>query len=90
MVHIAVETTSPKFIQALHSILGKVDKGETFYEEQEEMIKVAIKNTKILKHMFTRNKPSEYNQFRFFMEGTRNNPVRFPNGMIYEGVSDQP
>lgn len=39
--------------------------------------------------MWSRSKNEDYNNFRTFIMGTKNQPM-FPNGVIYEGVSDEP
>mmetsp|Transcript_37877 Transcript_37877/g.33893 ORF Transcript_37877/g.33893 Transcript_37877/m.33893 type:complete len:224 (-) Transcript_37877:247-918(-) len=39
--------------------------------------------------MWVRSKPEDYNHFRTFILGIKNQPM-FPNGVIYEGVSDEP
>jgi indoleamine 2,3-dioxygenase len=39
--------------------------------------------------MWARSDPADYNNFRTFLMGIRNQPM-FPNGVIYEGVSNEP
>ncbi|KAF9108158.1 hypothetical protein BGX27_008453 [Mortierella sp. AM989] len=39
--------------------------------------------------MWERSLPADYLKFRTFIMGTKNQPM-FPNGVIYEGVSDEP
>ncbi|RUS20334.1 hypothetical protein BC937DRAFT_95472 [Endogone sp. FLAS-F59071] len=42
-----------------------------------------------MEFMWSRSEPGDYQKFRTFIMGTKNQPM-FPNGVIYEGVSDQP
>jgi indoleamine 2,3-dioxygenase len=39
--------------------------------------------------MWSRSEPADYMKFRTFIMGTKNQPM-FPNGVIYEGVSEEP
>ncbi|CAO3681297.1 unnamed protein product [Umbelopsis vinacea] len=39
--------------------------------------------------MWSRSEPGDYMKFRTFIMGTKNQPM-FPNGVVYEGVSDEP
>ncbi|CAO3686796.1 unnamed protein product [Umbelopsis ramanniana] len=39
--------------------------------------------------MWSRSEPGDYMKFRTFIMGTKNQPM-FPNGVVYEGVSDTP
>lgn len=44
---------------------------------------------KEMEMMWSRSMPEDYIKFRTFIMGTKNQPM-FPDGVIYEGVSDQP
>ena len=39
--------------------------------------------------MWKESLPEDYDNFRTFIMGTKNQPM-FPKGVIYEGVSDEP
>lgn len=43
----------------------------------------------VMGSMWTRSLSEDYLQFRTFIMGTKNQPM-FPNGVIYEGVSEEP
>mmetsp|Transcript_4964 Transcript_4964/g.3577 ORF Transcript_4964/g.3577 Transcript_4964/m.3577 type:complete len:106 (+) Transcript_4964:767-1084(+) len=51
---------------------------------------MSLEANSIIKEMFNLNKPSEFSNFRFFLVGIKDNKVRFPKGLIYEGVSTEP
>jgi indoleamine 2,3-dioxygenase len=42
-----------------------------------------------MKEMFYRSEVDNFHKFRTFMSGCKNNTI-FPNGVIFEGVSDEP
>lgn len=44
---------------------------------------------KVMHTMWEESVPSDYNYFRTFIMGTKNQPM-FPKGVVYEGVSDEP
>jgi indoleamine 2,3-dioxygenase len=52
--------------------------GEHIYEIAAEM-----------KEMYHRNEVDHFHKFRTFMSGCKNNVI-FPNGVIYEGVNNEP
>ncbi|CEO98042.1 hypothetical protein PBRA_006156 [Plasmodiophora brassicae] len=43
----------------------------------------------VMESMWNRSRPSDYDQFRTFIMGTKNQPM-FPHGVVYEGVSEEP
>ena len=43
----------------------------------------------VMETMWVHSKPEDYNDFRTFIMGTKNQPM-FPNGVVYEGVSTEP
>jgi indoleamine 2,3-dioxygenase len=53
------------------------------------MLKVLKIINKKMDTMWDHSQPVDYNSFRTFIMGTKNQPM-FPNGVIYEGVSSEP
>ena len=40
--------------------------------------------------MWDHSKPEDYDNFRTYIMGIKNQEEMFPNGVIYEGVSEKP
>lgn len=51
----------------------------------------SIRNSKLTRHlaMWKKSKPNGYTSFRTFIFGITSQSM-FPNGVIYEGVSEEP
>lgn len=57
--------------------------------EMKHLVEVMKTIQKEMHTMWTESKPEDYDNFRTFIMGTKNQPM-FPNGVIYEGVSRLP
>ncbi|KAK0662746.1 Indoleamine 2 [Lasiodiplodia hormozganensis] len=91
LVHIAMVKHSGALVsgavEALNGALGK-DR-EAFNAGMADLVKAMDQINKVMNTMWTKSKPSGYTSFRTFIFGITSQSM-FPNGVIYEGVSDEP
>lgn len=64
------------------------DNRKEFEQELRGLLSVMSTINRVMDTMWTRSLSSDYLLFRTFIMGTKNQPM-FPNGVIYEGVSDK-
>ena len=50
---------------------------------------MCFEGTNMMTDMWEKSKPNDYNSFRTFIFGITKQSM-FPNGVVYEGVSEQP
>lgn len=91
LVHVAMVAKTPKLVKATFSVLQAVQERnrEDFDASMEEFGSVLQDINAVMEEMWARSKPADYQKFRTFIMGVKNQPM-FPNGVIYEGVSPHP
>ena len=62
---------------------------EAFDAGMQTVLAALRKVNAVMERMWTKSKPGEYTQFRTFIFGITSQSM-FPDGVIYEGVSEQP
>ena len=62
---------------------------EAFDAGMQSILAALQKVNAVMERMWAKSKPGEYTQFRTFIFGITSQSM-FPDGVIYEGVSDQP
>ncbi|KAG0232336.1 hypothetical protein BGX31_005182 [Mortierella sp. GBA43] len=62
---------------------------QVFNDSLSKVVSTYEKINMEMETMWERSLPADYLKFRTFIMGTKNQPM-FPNGVIYEGVSDEP
>ncbi|EJD42500.1 IDO-domain-containing protein [Auricularia subglabra TFB-10046 SS5] len=91
LVHIAMVKNSGDLVtdavNALNGVLGK-DR-DAFNAGMAELVSALDKINKVMNTMWQKSKPHGYTSFRTFIFGITNQSM-FPNGVVYEGVSDEP
>ncbi|CAO1637984.1 unnamed protein product [Parajaminaea phylloscopi] len=93
-VHITMVAFSGQAVSAAEDVLtATVHRDIRGLENAlERLLNTYRKINTVMETMWARSKPSDYLSFRTFIFGTapkKGNPM-FPNGVIYEGVSDEP
>jgi indoleamine 2,3-dioxygenase len=74
-------------VQALEAVDN--DNRKTFDLELRGLLSTVQTINRVMDTMWNRSKSDDYMVFRTFIMGTKNQPM-FPNGVIYEGVSEEP
>ena len=91
IVHVLMELYSGKLVEsALNVIESATDRSrEKLNASLESLYSVLCSINVAMETMWRHSTASSYNEFRTFIMGTKNQPM-FPNGVIYEGVSNEP
>ncbi|KAI9472484.1 MAG: hypothetical protein EXX96DRAFT_584327 [Benjaminiella poitrasii] len=89
--HVTMVSYSPRLVRYT---LGALNAVETNNRVEFDMQMAGLNETyesinKEMEMMWSRSVPEDYIKFRTFIMGTKNQPM-FPDGVIYEGVSDKP
>ncbi|KAI8979559.1 hypothetical protein BDF20DRAFT_870305 [Mycotypha africana] len=89
--HVTMVSYSPKLVQFTRGILEAVEAGDrTKFDTQMLGLNETYECiNREMEMMWSRSMPEDYLKFRTFIMGTKNQPM-FPDGVIYEGVSDEP
>ncbi|OZJ03285.1 hypothetical protein BZG36_03738 [Bifiguratus adelaidae] len=77
-----------KHTQSILSSCGRKDRQE-FTQALCDLNTTYSRINEEMECMWQRSQPADYQKFRTFIMGTKNQPM-FPHGVIYEGVSDTP
>ena len=62
---------------------------DAFRSALDDVVKALAKVNEVMNKMWWKSKPSDYVNFRTFIFGITSQDM-FPNGVIYEGVSEEP
>ncbi|KAK7519143.1 indoleamine 2,3-dioxygenase gamma type [Phyllosticta citriasiana] len=91
LVHIAMVRHSGKLVKGAVDALNGALAGERakFNDGMADMLQALQKINAVMDTMWKKSKPSGYVTFRTFIFGITSQSM-FPNGVIYEGVSDEP
>lgn len=91
LVHVAMVRHSGGLTSASLRALDAAAEGNRpgFNKAMEDLLAAYQKVNGVMETMWGRSKPEGYLAYRTFIMGTKNQPM-FPNGVMYEGVSDQP
>lgn len=92
MVHVDIVSHSPKLIESINeTLLGLKNKN---IDQLISGLKLNCQTMKKIndrrKQMWSASDPKKYNDFRIFIMGIKGNKDIFGNGVIYEGVSNEP
>ena len=90
-VHVAMVAKTPKLVVDVLNALEAIetDNRRRFIAALEGLTSTMGDINEVMETMWGRSLPKDYSRFRTFIMGTKNQPM-FPNGVIYEGVSDKP
>jgi indoleamine 2,3-dioxygenase len=87
LVHVCMVSHSGKLVKAVNENLRAAE-GHQVPEINDITMAMQDINQEMAK-MWKVSLPNEYQSFRTFIMGIKNQPM-FPNGVVYEGVSDEP
>ncbi|EIE77703.1 hypothetical protein G6F46_002460 [Rhizopus delemar] len=89
--HVTMVSYSPHLVRYAVNALRSVESGDRarFDQSMAGLNETYESINKEMEMMWSRSVPEDYIKFRTFIMGTKNQPM-FPDGVIYEGVSDQP
>ena len=92
MLHVAIETQSNKLIQGQRMMFeGARNRDRDLTNKGMELTLDTLQTMhRIMSHMWHESNPKGYLNFRTFIMGITGNDDIFPNGVLYEGVSDIP
>jgi indoleamine 2,3-dioxygenase len=90
-IHLTMVQHSPKLVQYSRQLLFAAERQDraAFDNALRGLLANSQKINKDMERMWEGSQPKAYNEFRTFIMGTKNQPM-FPNGVVYEGVSDEP
>ncbi|BEJ17682.1 hypothetical protein CspHIS471_0610830 [Cutaneotrichosporon sp. HIS471] len=91
LVHVAMVRHSGNLTSASLRALDSAATGDRpgFDKAMIDLLATYQKINDVMETMWGRSKPEGYLSYRTFIMGTKNQPM-FPNGVMYEGVSDEP
>jgi indoleamine 2,3-dioxygenase len=92
LMHIAIETQSNKLVQG-HQMMFEGARSrdrDLMNKGMLQHLKTLQEMHSIMSHMWHESSPKGYLNFRTFIMGIKGNEDIFPNGVLYEGVSDIP
>jgi indoleamine 2,3-dioxygenase len=92
LVHVAMVAWSGQLVEhiddSFHAISTNWRKG--FQDSMSKLLETMNSINMEMERMWKKSKPTDYMSFRTFIMGTKNQDKMFPNGVIYEGVSEEP
>jgi indoleamine 2,3-dioxygenase len=90
-VHVTMVSNTGRLVSSVYDVLKAAESKNTksFNDSLISLRDVMQSINTEMETMWGRSKSYDYNSFRTFIMGIKNQPI-FPNGVIYEGVSDQP
>ncbi|KAI9094984.1 hypothetical protein DFS34DRAFT_664719 [Phlyctochytrium arcticum] len=91
LVHVAMVANTGNQVKYTTGALEAIAQGsrENFNNNLSCLNDTMQKINAEMETMWYRSAPTDYPKFRTFIMGTKNQPM-FPNGVIYEGVAEQP
>lgn len=91
LIHIAMVKNSGALVSAALNCLNACSQNDRdkFNVALGEMLIVLREINRVMNDMWNKSKPGDYTSFRTFIFGIAKQSM-FPNGVIYEGVSDEP
>eukprot|EP01088_Endostelium_zonatum_P006179 TRINITY_DN18285_c0_g1_i1.p1 TRINITY_DN18285_c0_g1~~TRINITY_DN18285_c0_g1_i1.p1 ORF type:complete len:496 (-),score=95.48 TRINITY_DN18285_c0_g1_i1:162-1649(-) len=86
LVHVAINQHSGNLVKAGIDVLksAESDDREQFNKSLQEMRDTMVFMNQEFERMYIESNPSDYNVFRTFIMGIKNQPM-FPDGVVYEG-----
>ncbi|KAJ7455946.1 indoleamine 2,3-dioxygenase gamma type [Mycena galericulata] len=91
LVHVDMVKNSGPLIAGVMSSLAACASNDrtSFNEGLETIVQAMTKVNSVMDNMWAKSKPNDYTSFRTFIFGITSQSM-FPNGVIYEGVSEEP
>ncbi|KAJ7069056.1 indoleamine 2,3-dioxygenase gamma type [Mycena belliarum] len=91
LVHVDMVRNSGPLVAGVVSSLSACASNDhaTFTDGLETIARAMSKVNQVMDNMWGKSKPNDYTSFRTFIFGITSQSM-FPNGVLYEGVSDEP
>jgi len=92
LVHVAINQHSGNLVKSGVDVLkaAELDDREQFNKSLQEMRDTMVFMNQEFERMYIESSPEDYNVFRTFIMGIKNQPM-FPKGVVYEGCyNDEP
>ncbi|KAJ7664923.1 hypothetical protein B0H17DRAFT_951755 [Mycena rosella] len=91
LVHVDMVQNSGPLVAGVMSALSACAANDrsTFTDGLETVVQAMAKVNQVMDNMWGKSKPNDYTSFRTFIFGITSQSM-FPNGVVYEGVSDEP
>lgn len=87
LVHVCMVSHTGELVSAVLDNLEAAEKGKK--PDLQKIVRVMQKINQEMAQMWKRSKPEDYQDFRTFIMGIKDQPM-FPEGVVYEGVDPQP
>ncbi|ORX49862.1 hypothetical protein DM01DRAFT_1409315 [Hesseltinella vesiculosa] len=89
--HVTMVSHSPKLVKYTVGAMEAVEANDRarFDQQMAGLNETYETINREMEMMWSRSLPEDYIHFRTFIMGTKNQPM-FPDGVVYEGVSDEP
>jgi len=91
LVHVGMVAYTGQQVKYCLEIFDSIEKNDraAFNRAMDDYNSTMRKINLVMDTMWSRSSSNAYNSFRAYIMGTKSQPM-FPNGVIYEGVSDEP
>jgi len=91
LVHVDMVQNSGPLVDGVVSALDAcaANDRDAFDDGMNKVVNAMTKVNKVMEKMWGKSKPGDYTSFRTFIFGITSQSM-FPNGVIYEGVSEEP
>ena len=92
MNHVDINQHSPKLVESVIEALISIEKrdDESLNHWLEKNFNSMVKVNERRKEMWVASRWKHYNDFRIFIMGIKGNEEIFGDGLVYQGVSDEP
>jgi indoleamine 2,3-dioxygenase len=89
-IHLSMAQHSAELVRVTRRLLKAAEAKDraNFIQGLKDLLAVNKKINYEMDRMWEQNRPAEYNNYRTFIMGSKNQPM-FPNGILYEGVSKE-
>lgn len=91
LTHVTMVANTPTLVRSVFKVLegAKAQDRVLFNKALDSVCAVMKRVNAEMETMWSRSKAKDYQRFRTFIMGIKNQPM-FPKGVVYEGVSSQP
>jgi indoleamine 2,3-dioxygenase len=92
MIHVSMVRHTGKLVKSVMEILDSAKNRERaqFNLAMAELVSTMKDINAVMEKMWKKSAPADYMKFRTFIMGTKGQEEMFPNGVVYEGVDEEP
>eukprot|EP01112_Ceratiomyxa_fruticulosa_P012968 TRINITY_DN361_c0_g1_i1.p1 TRINITY_DN361_c0_g1~~TRINITY_DN361_c0_g1_i1.p1 ORF type:complete len:475 (+),score=88.65 TRINITY_DN361_c0_g1_i1:120-1544(+) len=89
LTHVAMVRYSGDLVKYVIAVLDAVNQGnrDEFNRQMDNLNATMFEINRVMETMWKVSAPKDYNEFRTFIMGTKNQKEMFPDGVLYSGVS---